>query len=414
VTGPVRPIEATDTPPRTAPGSRLRLMFVANSLARGGAETQLVRAAVGLAGRGHRVTVARLLDWPGHEGELAAAGIPVVELPARRPVRAADALVAGTRLLRHDRPQAVITFDYQANLLGRLAGRAAGVPAVVSSIRADRFGGAPREWWIRHTDGLATVTTTNSTKVARDLVARGLVHPSRMVVVPNAVEVRAPADADVRARARQDLGVEPGEFVFLAVGHLAPRKDHGTMLRSAARALERGPAFRLLIAGDGDPGDLAATAAGLGIADRVTLLGWRDDVGALLAASDALVSSSVWEGTPNAAIEALARAVPVVATRAGGTEEIVEDEVSGYLVDVGDVPALADRLARMRALPDGDRAVMGERGRAHVRARHDGEHVLDRWEALLRAVTTPAVRTERRNRPPDALRGADCGLGDRA
>ncbi|MFA9430136.1 glycosyltransferase [Egicoccus sp. AB-alg2] len=383
--------ESASSVPAVA-GSGLRLVFLANSVARGGAETQLVRAAVGLAERGHRVTVARMLDWPGHEDDLAAAGIPLVELPARRPVRAASALTAGALLLRRLRPHAVVSFDYQANLLGRLAGRAAGVPAVVSSIRADRFGGAPREWWIRRTDGLAAVTTTNAARVARRLVERGLVHPDRLVVIPNAVDDVAPVDADTRARVRGELAIAPDEFVFLALGHIAPRKDHATMLRAAARARRAGSAFRLLIAGDGDTSPLADLAGALGITADVHLLGWRDDVADLLAASDALVSSSAWEGTPNAAIEALMREVPVVATRAGGTEEVVEDEVSGFLVDVGDWRALADRLARTCALPAATRAAMGAHGQAHVRARHDRERVLDQWEALLQRVTVDAVR----------------------
>lgn len=362
---------------------RRRVVFVANSLAVGGAERQLVHAATGLASRGHDVRVATLLDWVGLQDVLRDAGIPITQLRARRPLRAATALVDGTRYLRAVAPDVVVTFDFQANLLGRLAGRAAGVPAVISSIRSERFGGPAREWWIRATDRLAAVTTTNSEAVAADLVGRRLVAADRIAVVPNAIDV-APLcrPAATRTRLRRALGVGPQEFLWVAVGHLVPRKDHGTLLDAFALTTHRRDA-RVVVAGGGDVEAFAREAAARGIGDRVSALGWRDDVGDLLAAADGLVSSSVWEGLPNAVLEAQAIGLPVVATRAGGTAELVADGVTGHLAPVQDAPALAAAMDRLQGTSQEERGRMGAEAATRSAERFSPTTVTDGWVAVV-------------------------------
>ncbi len=370
----------------------LRVAFLANSLAVGGAETQLARAAMGLASRGHLVTVAAMLDWPGHQPALRRAGVEVIQLPVRPPARALRAIGATTRLLRRTAPDVVVSFDFQANLLGRFAGHLAGVPVIVSSIRSDRFGGRMRERWIGATDRLATATTTNSDVVAGDLVERGLVAPDRIAVIPNAVDLDAlQRSASVRAEVRRELGVDDRTFLWLAVGHLVERKDHPTLLRAIATLeplLER---FEIVLAGGGDLCDLEGDLPPIGTLRTVRGLGWRDDVPELMAAADALVSSSRWEGTPNAILEAAATGLPIVATRAGGTAEVVRDGVSAELVDVGDDAALAAAMARIMARSADERASMGAAGRTHVERRFAAAQVVGEWETLLRRLVDTAA-----------------------
>src|SRR4029077_6144931 len=119
----------------------------------------------------------------------------------------------------------------------------------------------------------------------------------------------------------------------------------------------------LLLVGDGpDREHLERYAHELGVIKRCLFVGYQEEVARFYDASDALLLPSVNEGTPVSVIEALAAERPAVATRVGGTPDVIRDGVDGYLVDVGDADELADRLARLAADPD-TRRQMGTAGR---------------------------------------------------
>ncbi|MBD0319472.1 MAG: glycosyltransferase [Gemmatimonadetes bacterium] len=317
--------------------------------------------------------------------ELRAAGVEVVELGLRPGSRDPRPLARLVTTLRRIRPDALLTFMFHANVLGRVAARLAGVPVVVSSVRTDRFGGPLRYWLLGITDRWADATTANSRTVADDLVRRGLVRPDRIHFTPNAFTAPESAmGSEERARVRQSLGVGGEEFVWIAVGNLAWRKDYPTLLHAVRTLADGGVRAQLRVAGHGpDHAAIHALASTLGLDEHVRFLGFRDDAATLVHAADGFVSSSSAEGTPNAVAEALLAGVPVVATRVGGTPELVEDGVSGFLAPVGDPPALAEAMRRLMSLPEAERRAMGAAGRAHVADLHRPERVVDLWESLL-------------------------------
>jgi glycosyltransferase involved in cell wall biosynthesis len=369
---------------------RLRLLFIANSVAVGGAETQLVRVAMGCAARGHRVTVMTLLDLPGWQPELRAAGVDLRKLPVRHWSEAPLLVARGWRAVRSLRPDAIIGFDFQASMLARLAGRLAGVPLVVSSIRNEHLGGPMRDAIMRLSEPLATVTTTNSQRVADSLTARGIVRAGRVAVLPNGMDVAAmQRPPGTRQRLRAELGITDEEFVWLSVSHLRPTKDIPTLLRAVAD-MSRGalPPHRLLIAGSGELRDeLRRAGAALGVEGRVTFLGRRDDVPDLLAAVDGFVLASRAEGLPNAVMEALAAKLPVVATSVGGIPELIEDGVHGYLVSPGDPAALTQRLTEVMLMDPQARGALGRAGHHRIASDYATEQLVDRWVDLLVART---------------------------
>jgi glycosyltransferase involved in cell wall biosynthesis len=178
------------------------------------------------------------------------------------------------------------------------------------------------------------------------------------------------------------LGVAPEEFVWLAIGRLLPQKDYPTMLQ-ALQPLAR--TARLFIAGRGPLLDqMKQLAEQLGLDSRVSFLGVRDDIAALLAAADGFVLSSAWEGMPNVVMEALAAARPVVATSVGGVPELVQPDVSGYLVPPRNPGALSQAMNRLMALPPEQRREMGLAGHRHVAANYALETMAQRWMTLYR------------------------------
>lgn len=355
-----------------------RVVLAVNALTTGGAETQLVHLARALRERGDEVRVLAILRSQAFTADLAALGVHVQVLDPPPP-RAPTALAATVRALRRWRPDVIVSFLYQANVLARVAGALAGVPVVVSSIRNEYFGGRLRDLLLRLTDPLAAVTTTNSELAARSLVRRGVVPPGRLRVIPNGVDPAAWAGEPGASERRRRAG-----FLWLAAGRLEPQKDYATLLR----AIARGSTAALWIAGQGrERKALETLATDLGLGDRVRFLGLRHDIPALLAAADALVLSSAWEGLPNIVLEAMAARRPVVATRVGGTPELVRDGLTGLLVPPRTPAALAAAMTTMERLPAADRLAMGERGHAIVAQRFALPAVAAQWIALLDEVS---------------------------
>ena len=185
----------------------------------------------------------------------------------------------------------------------------------------------------------------------------------------------------------------PAEPWVLAMGSLAPKKGFDVLLRAFALVLQRLPTARLTIAGEGPEGPrLLHLAASLGIADSVAFPGLvtGEAKAALLARARVFVSSSRREPFANANLEAMAAGRPIVATRVGGNVEMMEDEVSGLLVEPEDPEGLAKAILRL--LENRERAaVMGRVvwQRAEV---FSWEGMVDRYEALYRELASAPGR----------------------
>jgi glycosyltransferase involved in cell wall biosynthesis len=301
------------------------------------------------------------------------------------PLGGVRVLIGAVRLLRSWRPDVVVSFLFYSNVLARLAAAIARVPIVVSSVRTERFGGRVSDAVLRGTDRLATLTVTNSRTTARRLVADRIVPENRLLVIPNGVSLDAFAHhREDRGPTRRALGISDDEFLWLAVGHLEPIKDYPTLLRATATLRDSWPSVKLRIAAEGSQRVALETMVGeLHLEGTVRFLGLRADVPRLLAAADALVLSSLWEGLPNAIIEALAAGVPVVATSGGGTSELVEPGMTGFLVPPRDPQALAAAMSELMQLPPKRRSEMGAAGRGFVAEHFALDQVMGRWEELI-------------------------------
>jgi len=189
--------------------------------------------------------------------------------------------------------------------------------------------------------------------------------PEQYRVIPNGVDVG-------RFDAARDP--VPGRVLFL--GRLAAQKRPDLALRAVARV----PGAELEVANDGpERAELEELASELGVAERVRFLGYRDDVPALLARASCLLVTSDYEGASLVVPEAMAAGVPVVATRAGGVEEVLGG--GGVVVQRGDVQAVAGALARV--LGDGGEAArLGEAGRARARDEFTRERMVAATVAL--------------------------------
>jgi glycosyltransferase involved in cell wall biosynthesis len=362
-----------------------RVCFVATGLARGGAELQLFHAATGLLARGFDVHVVCILATDYYGAKLEQHGVPVTCLNASRTTSSIRILARFVRYVRSLDPVALVGFDYPGAMLARAGGALGRVPVVISSIHTENNGAVHRRLALAWTDSLATVTTAVSHRVAQTLVEMG-VPSSRVQVIPVGVDVLAvgPHLRANRAALRRSLGVAEDAFLWLAAGRLEAPKDYPNLLAAIALLPKESTPVRLAIAGEGPLRDgIRGQVAALGLDGVVSLLGLRDDVPACMAAADATVLASAWEGLPTVAIESLAVETPIVCTDVGGAREIVQDGRSGFVVPSRNPEALAAAMSAMMACSEEKRRQMGAAGRKHIENNFGLDRVLGCWSGLL-------------------------------
>ncbi|HEX6788167.1 MAG TPA: glycosyltransferase, partial [Gaiellaceae bacterium] len=314
------------------------------------------------------------------------------------PRRDAEAVRELLRILRSQRPDVLHTHTAKAGGTGRVAALLARDvrPAVVvhtyhGHVLRGYFGRGKEtsyrllERALAHaTDRLVAV----SAEVRDDLVLLGVAPASKFVVIPYGFDLAARANGtdDDRARIRAELGARHGTFVVGWAGRLTPIKRPLDLVRVLAALVERDVDAMLCLVGDGpDRPEVEALASSLGVTERCQIVGYRQRLGEWYAAFDAFCLTSANEGTPVAAIEALAAERPVVATRVGGTAAVVEDGVSGFLADEGNIGAISSRLAELAADP-ALRAQLGKAGAARMRELYAKARMADDVDQLYRSL----------------------------
>lgn len=218
-----------------------------------------------------------------------------------------------------------------------------------------------------------------SAELRQHIVAEGF--PERRVdVIYNGIDPGVLPTLACRQAIRDRLNVAATELVVGSVARLSPVKDLGVLIRSIALLNERRSATLVLI-GDGEERDaLTAIARDTGMSERVRFLGHRDDARTWLSGFDVYVNSSISEGISLTILEAMAAGLPVVATRVGGTPEIV-NETCGTLVPPREPAAIADALLQLADRPD-RRSDLGSAARHRV----EDVFALDRMVADYRDV----------------------------
>ena len=352
----------------------------------GGAEKAFVRIAIGLKNLGWQVSVISLRNAGPLATLLEAENIEVSALHAGGllDVRAIFRL---RRQLLQKPADVLLTFLHQANLVGRIAGRLAGVRRVVCGIRV-----ADRRLVVtlpeRITRGLVDRYVAVSQSVG-DL-HRQLCHieAARMVAIVNGVDIDA-IDAAVPA-IRSEMGCKPDDQVVLCVGRLSVQKaplDALEAFRTMGETFpELKPTAKLLYIGEGElRADLQRRIDELGLESSVQLSGWRPDAWRLMKSADALLLASRWEGLPNVVLEAQAAGLPVVVTVVDGSRELIQDEVTGRLVPPGDTNAMATALGKI-LLNNAASLELARNARRYVAQHYRWDGCVEQFDRVLRSL----------------------------
>lgn len=298
--------------------------------------------------------------------------------------------------LRRQRPHIVETHTAKAGFVGRLAARLAGVPIVLHVFHGHVFYGyfgrvqTQVYVWIerlmaRLSDRIVTISASQQHEIAR--VYR-IAPPDKVVVVPLGFDLSVFSEVQEKAagRFRDTLGLGASVPLVGFVGRLTAVKNPALFVQAARQVLNRVPDAHFVLVGDGElRPEVERQIANLGLRERVLLAGWQQDMPAVYAALDVLALTSLNEGTPVTAIEALAAEVPVVATAVGGVADVVREGQTGMLVPSGCADALASLIAALLTLPE-QRAALARAGRQDVLARFSRERLIADMQALYQAV----------------------------
>ena len=305
---------------------------------------------------------------PGPAVPMAETGARVWALPMVReisPVQDARDLGRLIRIVRAFRPDVIHAHASKAGALGRLAGGACGVPVVFSpQVFAHRIQSLrAKTIYLLLERALAPLTDqlhVGYEEERREAIRDGLAGPDRVTVIPN--------------------GIDPGPLVSLpdpagdppTVGTFArlwPQKRIDLMLSALAEVSARGLDFRVAVIGDGPlRGELERLAGELGLSERTRFIADGRGPADALAELDVYVLSSSEESFPLVPIEAMAAGRAVVATSVGAVTEIVEDGVTGLVVQPDDSGALADAIADLLSEPE-LRQRLGSAGRVSAASR---------------------------------------------
>lgn len=330
---------------------KIKLLFLAQNLGGGGAERIMLELAKRLLPSKYEIYICTM--FPG--GDLIdyalKLNVPIFCLNLRERSLNIGSLLKLYRFIRRKRIDILYSWLFYANILGRIVGRLAGVKAIISSQRnIDPWRKFYHVLIDRLTACLTDLIISNCEAGKARLVNVERISPEKIVVIYNGIDLN---EFDLKSTSRANkaqYGFPNDAKVIGTVASLTHKKGHIYLLEAMSKLVPIMPNAVLVLIGDGNlKGELVEKCHKLGISANVKILGYqhRESVKQLLSIMDLFVLPSLWEGMPNAILEAQALEVPVLATNVGGVPEIIEDNRTGLLVKAGDADELFNGMLKL-------------------------------------------------------------------
>lgn len=342
----------------------MRILYIIGQLSRGGAEQQFYYLLKYLRPDACVISLRQDGYWTE---PIRALGIEVIELKRRGRGDLAR-LAEIVRIIRRYQPDIIHIFiDNLYGLYGRLAALLTGHPRVIVGERAHptydpRWYIDLRHFWLNRS---VRYIVANS-KTALDYLTREMgLPPRKAVFIPNGIEIE---------RIHQEASTTPSTLpeswqnavIIGTVANVAPRKNPELFLQVAQRVITKHPDVRFLWVGDGELlNQMQAQCVSMELEQFVMFVGRQLNVAQWLRALSIFILTSNFEGTPNAAMEAMVVSLPCIVTNVGGSSELVQNGITGFVVPSGDAETLGDRICRL--IEDAElRHRMGAAGHATI------------------------------------------------
>ncbi len=378
----------------------MRIAHVITRLILGGAQENTVLTCEDLL-RLHGDDVLLITGPPlGPEGSLLnrvrASGVPVEIVPALRreihPLRDMQSYWHIKRALRHFAPNVVHTHSAKAGILGRLAARSLGVPAIVHTVHGAPFhpyqSRGARElfrWCERYAAGRCDALVSVADAMTSMLVEAGVAPAEQFTTVYSGMEVEPFLKANtLRATVRARLGYRDEHVVVGKIARLFHLKGHEYLVRAAEQVVRAQPNVRFLLVGDGILSDeIHHRVAQAHLDDYFQFTGLvpPEEIPGLIGAMDVVVHTSLREGLARVLPQALIAGKPVVSYDVDGAREVVINDVTGILLEPMSIDPLAEALTRLAA--DAPlRSRLGAQGQTLFTEQFRHEHMTAQLRAL--------------------------------
>ena len=331
--------------------SRLGVVHLISGLEFGGAEKMLLWAARHHNRNKFRLCVVSLMSGGTLARDIRSEGIDVHELGQRKGRLSPGTFIRLVKITRSFGPRFIQGHLFHSNILARLI--APFIPgASALSTRHNEKDTITRVLAYALTSVLNAGTVVYSEAVLQHVKHDNL-FSRPLMLVPYGIDLFE--HPDDRTRVRAQLGIMPDAFVWITVGRLTQQKGYGILVDAFHRIVSScGKNPVLVIVGDGEERDaLQRQVLERGLDRSVIFTGPRDDVYSLLSAADGYVLSSLWEGGPLVVLEAMAAGLPVVATRVGDVDNMVNNGVTGSVVEPSDQEGLAEAMEKLMDMGDG-------------------------------------------------------------
>ncbi len=326
---------------------------------------------------------ARDLDPFGDEA--VKRGFRCTRFPSLSPVNPSNILQIA-RVLKKEKIAILCTHGYKPNVLGFCAAKLCGVLTV--AISRGWTGESPKvgfyefldRRFLSRVDHVVAVSIGQKNKI----VSTGVLQ-KRVSVIHNAINLDDCQSAG-STRIRQELGIPADALLVASAGRLSPEKNYSAMIDVAKHEILKNSSVYFAIFGDGVlRKGLEQRIRDVGLDGRFFLPGFRSDLQAVMNEIDIFMLPSLTEGLPNVALEAFAARKPIVATAVGGTPEVVQDGISGFLTTPGNISAMAESILKLAGDP-ALRRDMGVAGYRYAAEQFGFEAQTRKYEELYETV----------------------------
>lgn len=371
--------------------SRLKIMHLIGSVSIGGAQRLVLEMAGHTSKVDYEVHICAFGPVKNETFlvELNSLNLPVIHIQSRKFYNP-SVLWKIIKYVRQKKIDLIHTHLTDADIIGRLVSLFTGVP-VLGTIHNE-----PKSFMKLRIDKrvlnkiTAKYCTTHLVVVSgclrEQFIAEWAIPDEKISTIYNAVDI----DIYLQAPAEHRLQTGDSKFTITNVGRLSKQKAQHILLEAAQMVIAHFPDTQFLFVGQGKlEQDLKNLTHELGLERNVVFMGVRRDVADILASTDIFVLSSLWEGLPLSAIEAMASACATVLTDVGGNRELIEPGKSGLIVPPGDSDALADAIISLLEQEE-VRLSIGRAARARVRGKFNLSLMVKQYEEVYKKVLTEA------------------------
>ncbi len=359
------------------------ILHIIDTTGPGGAETVFIELADRMRQRGFRSLV--LIKGPGWvEEELKRRGlIPLIY--DTKGTFLWDYVRYLFQLIRKEDVALIQSHLLGSNLYAAIAGMLTGTPVVASYHGVVDISPNERFRWLKYKimnfGIMRFVVVSNSLR--EEVKKRGMLNDRKTDVIYNGIATQDYTLPRAR-RIRAELGLLGDELLVGCLGNVRPAKGYDLLVEAAAQLKLSFPHVHFVIAGQGKRSlteQLHEQLETLGVETNVHFIGFQSDSAEFLSNMDMFLLPSTSEGFSISTIEAMAAGLPVIATRCGGPEEIIENDHTGLLVEAGSSAALVEGLNILLERPDFARKIAGQ-GKVAVQASYDIEVMLGSYEKI--------------------------------